>query len=354
MVARRNTRADGRLGDAAPASAELALALVDAGTVVAARIDGAEAQLFRCPTVAGSDASGQVVAAAAGTSGFVDGLDRTGAWVLDGRHLRTEDVAAGFVLSVVAAVSELYGLPRDTDVTVLHPAHLSPDAVEALRDGLDHGGFGGSLRAATSVDPEIAARSELTPQPRLDRPARRRRRAPAPTRAAVLAAAGALVVLVGGATAATHLDDARDVEPATSRDVVPPVGSATSGDATAGDATPEDQAVDPSSTPDPAAPESAPAPKATDSAAVEPPPASATTVPGFAPAPGLTSVLVPPDGQWPPFSVPDLPDLPDLPGLPTLPEFPLPATTAPAPTSTAEPTTTPSPSGTTGAVTPTP
>lgn len=354
MVARRNTRADGRLGDAAAASAQLSLTLGDADTVVAARIDGAEAQLFRCPTVAGCDAHGQVVAAAVGTSGFVDGLDRTRAWVLDGRHLRTEDVVAGFVLSVVAAVFELYGLPRDTTVTVLHPAHLSPKAVEALRDGLDHGGFAGSLRAATSVDPEIAARSELTPQPRLDRPARRRRRTPAPTRAAVLAAAGALVVLVGGATAATHLDNARDVEPATSRDVVPPVGSATSGDATAGDAAPDDQATDASSTPDPAAPESAPAPDAPDSAAVEPSPASATAVPGFAPAPGLTSVPVPPDGQWPPFSVPDLPDLPDLPGLPTLPEFPLPATTVPAPTGTTAPTTTPSPSSTTGAVTPTP
>ncbi len=347
MVARRNTRADGRLGDAAPASAQLALALGDADTVVAARIDGAEAQLFRCPTVAGLDADGQVVAAASGTSGFVDGLDRAGASEVGGHHLRTGDVAAGFALSVVAAVSDLYGLPRDTTVTVLHPAHLSPAAVEALRDGLDHGGFTGSLRAATSVDSEIAARSELTAQPRPGRPARRRRRAPAPTRAAVLAAAGALVVLVGGATAATHLDGARDVEPATSRDVAPPVGSTTTGDAPASTPT----------APDPAAPADAPPAEAADPAPADEDvstPPSVADVPGFTPAPGTTDVTVPPGVQWPPFSVPDLPNLPDLPDLPPLPEFPLPSTTAPAPSSSTAPTTTSSPSTTTGRVTPTP
>ncbi|MFW0874847.1 hypothetical protein [Rhodococcoides corynebacterioides] len=349
MVARRNTRADGRLGDAAPASAELALALGDAGTVVAARIAGAEAQLFRCPTVAGVDASGQVVAASVGTSGFVDGLDRTRAWDVDGRRLRTEDVAAGFVLSVVASVVDLYGLPHDTTVTVLHPASLSAGAVEALRDGLDHAGFVGALRAAASVHPEIAARSELTPQPRLDPTVRRRRRAPAPTRAAVLAAAGALVVLVGGATAASHLDGARDVEPATSRDVVPPAGSATTADATSGDET-----TGTSTAPVPAAPENAPVPDEPDRApeAAEPTSPGVAAVPTLAPAPGFTTVPVPPDGQWPPFSVPELPTLPNLPSLP---EFPLPTGTAPAPSgSSAAPTTTAAPVTTTSPVTATP
>lgn len=339
MTRRRTIREGGGLG----ASAQLALALGEPDTVVAARIDGDEAQLFRCPTAAEIDSDGSVSATSTGLTGFFSDLGRGAESVRDLRA-RPEDVAAGFVVSVVATVTELHALPRDTAVTVLHPASLPPAAVDALRDGLDHWGFVGTLRPASSPMPEIAARSALTAQPRSSRSAGRRR-APAPTRAAVAAAAAALVVLIGGATAATHLEQSRDVEPAGARDVVPPVDTSPVDDgAEVGTTDSTAPTTQPGLVPEPApdaAPEETPEPQ---ESTIVPAPLGPTDVPAPV-VPDVPELPALPDTQWPPLTLPELPDLP---------EFPLPIPRTPAPSSSAAPTTTSAPATTTSRVTATP